>query len=58
MIYGAAQADAAILVIDASDFESGFDGGGQTKEHALLIKSLGVIQVIVAINKMDSVAYS
>lgn len=41
MIYGAAQADAAILVIDAVNFESGFQGG-QTKEHALLVKSLGV----------------
>ncbi|KAK7275328.1 hypothetical protein RIF29_16441 [Crotalaria pallida] len=61
MISGATQADAAILVIDASlgSFEAGMDGSkGQTREHAQLIRSFGVDQVIVAINKMDVVAYS
>lgn len=60
MINGANQADAAILVIDASvgSFEAGMDGGGQTREHAQLIRSFGVDQVIVAINKMDIVEYS
>lgn len=61
MISGATQADAAILVIDASvgSFESGMDGSkGQTREHAQLIRSFGVDQVIVAVNKMDTVAYS
>lgn len=55
MISGTAQADAAILVVDASTnaFEAGFDAGGQTKEHAVLARSLGVQQLIVAINKLD-----
>ncbi|KAG5541084.1 hypothetical protein RHGRI_021088 [Rhododendron griersonianum] len=61
MISGAAQADAAILVIDASvgSFEAGMDStGGQTREHAQLIRSFGADQIIVAINKMDVVEYS
>ncbi|KAE8735190.1 Translation elongation factor EF1A/initiation factor IF2gamma family protein isoform 4 [Hibiscus syriacus] len=44
MITGATQADAAILVIDASigSFEAGIDGTkGQTREHAQLIRSCG-----------------
>ncbi|WCJ30526.1 Elongation factor 1-alpha [Euphorbia peplus] len=61
MISGATQADAAILVIDASlgAFEAGMDSKkGQTREHAQLIRSFGVDQIIVAINKMDAVGYS
>ncbi|XP_052727923.1 uncharacterized protein LOC108345637 isoform X2 [Vigna angularis] len=61
MISGATQADAAILVIDASlgSFEAGMDGNkGQTREHAQLIRSFGVDRVIVAVNKMDAVAYT
>ncbi|KAL0908630.1 hypothetical protein M5K25_023134 [Dendrobium thyrsiflorum] len=61
MISGAAQADAAVLVVDASvgSFEAGMEGSGfgQTREHAQLIRSFGVEQLIVAINKMDLVAY-
>ena len=55
MITGAANADTAILVVAAvtGEFEAGFSGGGQTKEHILLAKGLGVSQVIVAINKLD-----
>nr|XP_016466068.1 PREDICTED: HBS1-like protein isoform X2 [Nicotiana tabacum] len=61
MISGATQADAAILVIDASvgAFEAGIDAtGGQTREHAQLIKSFGVDQIIIAVNKMDAAGYS
>lgn len=55
MIMGASQADVGILVISArkGEFESGFDKGGQTREHALLAKTLGVSYLVVVINKMD-----
>lgn len=60
MINGVAQADAAILVIDTNinAFEAGFIKGGQTREHAYLIKALGVSQVVVALNKLDTVGWS
>ena len=60
MINGAAQADVAILVVDSrrGEFETGFELGGQTREHALLIRSLGVSQVICAVNKMDTIEWS
>jgi elongation factor 1 alpha-like protein len=59
MITGAAHADAALLVVDAvtGEFEAGFQGGGQTKEHLSLAKGLGVTQIIVAINKLDVEGY-
>ena len=55
MITGTSQADAAILIIASGtgEFESGFSKEGQTKEHALLAFTMGVKQMIVAINKMD-----
>lgn len=47
----------AILVVSAGrgEFEAGFEDGGQTREHALLARSLGVSRLLVAVNKMDSV---
>lgn len=55
MIMGASQADIAVLVISArkGEFETGFDRGGQTREHAMLARTLGVSHLVVAINKMD-----
>jgi elongation factor 1-alpha len=55
MITGASQADAAILFSSAKkgEFEAGIGAGGQTREHAFLSFTLGIRQLIVAINKMD-----
>jgi elongation factor 1-alpha len=55
MITGTSQADVAILVIASGtgEFEAGIAKDGQTREHALLAFTLGVKQIIVAVNKMD-----
>jgi len=69
MISGASQADVGVLVISArrGEFEAGFEKGGiagsgadgakkvmgQTREHALLAKTLGVSKLVVCVNKMD-----
>ncbi|RWS12008.1 Eukaryotic peptide chain release factor GTP-binding subunit ERF3A-like protein [Dinothrombium tinctorium] len=55
MIGGATQADLAVLVISArkGEFETGFERGGQTREHAMLAKTTGVKHMVVLINKMD-----
>lgn len=62
MITGTSQADAAILIVAAGtgEFEAGIGKNGQTREHALLTYTLGVKQMIVGVNKMDSTepAYS
>ncbi|NJE42033.1 translation elongation factor EF-1 subunit alpha [Thermococcus sp. GR6] len=52
MITGASQADAAVLVVAATDGVM-----PQTKEHAFLARTLGIGHIIVAINKMDMVDY-
>jgi len=56
MITGTSQADCAILIIASGtgEFEAGISKNGQTREHALLAFTLGVKQMIVAMNKMDS----
>jgi len=55
MITGTSQADAAILIIASGqgEFEAGISKEGQTREHALLAFTMGVKQMIVAVNKMD-----
>ncbi|MFX1297725.1 MAG: translation elongation factor EF-1 subunit alpha [Promethearchaeota archaeon] len=60
MITGSSQADAAILVVSSKtgEFEAGISAGGQTREHAFLSRTLGVSQLIVAINKMDTTEWS
>jgi elongation factor 1-alpha len=60
MITGTSQADAAVLMIASGEgeFEAGFSKDGQTREHALLAQTMGVRQMIVAINKMDTSKYS
>ena len=57
MLSGASQADVAILVISArkGEFETGFEKGGQTQEHAMLIKTTGAKELLVVVNKMDDV---
>jgi len=60
MITGTSQADVAILMIasPSGEFESGWSKEGQTREHALLAFTMGVKQMIVCCNKMDSADYS
>merc|ERR1719463_732003 len=56
MITGTSQADCGVLIIASGtgEFEAGISKNGQTREHALLAYTLGVKQLIVAANKMDS----
>ncbi len=57
MITGASQADAAILVVSAKqgEYEAGVSAAGQTREHVFLARTMGINQMIVLINKMDTV---
>jgi elongation factor 1-alpha len=60
MITGTSQADVAILVVpaDVGGFEASFAKDGQTREHSLLAYTLGIKQMIVFVNKMDSTSVS
>jgi elongation factor 1-alpha len=72
MITGTSQADCAIrmflffrwlnmsviIAAGVGEFEAGISKDGQTREHALLAYTLGVKQLIVAINKMDTTKWS
>jgi elongation factor 1-alpha len=55
MITGASEADCAVILVSGKkgETEVGIGAGGQTREHAFLLKTLGVNQVVVCINKMD-----
>jgi peptide chain release factor subunit 3 len=55
MIGGASQADVAVLIISArkGEFETGFERDGQTREHIVLARTVGVTSMVVAVNKMD-----
>ena len=56
-IAGASSADVALLVIDGAigAFEKGFSENGQTKEHAMMAKALGISKMIVVVNKLKFV---
>jgi elongation factor 1-alpha len=56
MITGTSQADCAVLIVAAGvgEFEAGISKEGQTREHALLAFTLGIRQLIIGVNKMDS----
>ncbi|MDA4116460.1 MAG: translation elongation factor EF-1 subunit alpha [Thaumarchaeota archaeon] len=62
MITGASEADAAVVIVSAKKGEEdvALGPGGQAREHAFLLKTLGVNQIVVCINKMDdqTVKYS
>jgi elongation factor 1-alpha len=55
MITGASEADCAVILVSGKpgETEVGIGPGGQTREHAFLLKTLGVNQIVVCINKMD-----
>jgi bifunctional enzyme CysN/CysC len=53
MVTGASRADAALIIIDASEGVQ-----EQTRRHGYLLRLIGVRQVVVVVNKMDLVDYS
>lgn len=46
-------ADPQVISARKGEFETGFEKGGQTREHAMLAKTAGVKHLIVLVNKMD-----
>jgi elongation factor 1-alpha len=60
MITGASEADVAILVVSLKpgETEAATEPGGQAREHAFLARTLGVGQMVVALNKTDDVGYA
>ncbi|CAA21259.2 Dom34-Hbs1 translation release factor complex GTPase subunit Hbs1 [Schizosaccharomyces pombe] len=60
MIAGASSADFAVLVVDSSqnNFERGFLENGQTREHAYLLRALGISEIVVSVNKLDLMSWS
>ncbi|KAI6810375.1 elongation factor EF-1 alpha subunit [Hortaea werneckii] len=54
MIGGASMADLAVLVVDANQLDSGMKG--QTREHILLARAVGIKKIVVAVNKLDATA--
>lgn len=60
MLAAASQADCALLIVDSvtGEFEAGFKDDGQTKEHAILLKSMGINEVVVVVNKLDMMGWS
>src|ERR671920_846207 len=60
MITGASEADVAVLVVSVKpgETEAAVEPGGQAREHAFLARTLGVSQIVVALNKMDDTSYS
>jgi len=60
MIGGSSNADAALLVVDVVDFNNNYQWGSfkfkqQTIEHLKIVKSLGIFQLIIALNKIDKI---
>lgn len=60
LIGGVSNADFSLLVIDSitGEFEAGFALDGQTKEHTILAKNLGIEKICVVVNKMDKENWS
>lgn len=60
MINGVCQADLAVLIVDGitGEFESGFQLDGQTKEHTLIARNLGITKIVCVVNKLDKEQWS